>query len=71
MGLSRLPILAGPAVTLLRYWLAGTAIVLAAIAVWAFAPVLVFFVLLAAALGMAAFAMVALARCLEAWREKR
>ena len=28
--------------TVLRLWLAGTAILLAALAVWAFAPVLVF-----------------------------
>ena len=41
-----------PAVTVLRLWLIGTAVMLAALAVWAFAPVLVFFVLLAAALGL-------------------
>jgi hypothetical protein len=57
-------------VTFLRYWLAGTAIVLAALAVWALAPVLIFFVLLAAALGAAAFLMVALARGLQAWRDR-
>jgi hypothetical protein len=54
---------------LLRYWLAATAIVLAGLAVWAFAPVLVFVVLLAAGLGLVAFAMIALARRLERWRD--
>ena len=44
--------------TLLRYWLAGTAIILAGIAVWALAPVLIFFVLLAAALGLVSLAMI-------------
>lgn len=56
--------------TLLRYWLAGTAIILAAIAVWALAPVLIFFVALAAVLGLASFLMVALARGLQAWRDR-
>jgi hypothetical protein len=58
-------------VTLLRFWLAATAIVLAGMAVWAFAPVLVFMALLLAALGLAAAAMIALARWLQAWREGR
>jgi hypothetical protein len=58
-------------VTLLRYWLAATAIVLAAIAVWALAPVLIFFVLLAAALGLVSLAMIALARSLQGWRDRR
>jgi hypothetical protein len=58
-------------VTLLRLWLAATAILLTAIAVWAFAPVLVFVVLLAAALGLASFAMIALARALRRWREQK
>ena len=56
---------------LLRYWLAGTAIVLGAIAVWAFAPVLVFVALLAAGLGLVAFAMIALARWLQRWRQRK
>jgi hypothetical protein len=58
-------------VTLLRYWLAATAIVLAAITVWALAPVLIFFVLLAAALGLVSLAMIALARSLQGWRDRR
>ena len=57
--------------TLLRLWLAATAIVLAGLALWAFAPVLVFMALLLAALGLAAAAMIALARRLQAWRERR
>jgi hypothetical protein len=58
-------------VTLLRYWLAGTAIILAAIAVWALAPVLIFFVLLAAALGLVSLAMIVLARSLQSWRDRK
>jgi hypothetical protein len=58
-------------VTLLRYWLAATAIILVAIAVWALAPVLIFFVLLAAALGLVSLAMIVLARNLQAWRDRR
>ena len=57
--------------TLLRYWLAGTAIVLAAIAVWAFAPVLIFFALLAGGLGLVALAMIALARGFQTWRDRK
>lgn len=57
--------------TLLRYWLAGTAIILAGIAVWALAPVLIFFVLLAAALGLVSLAMIVLARSLQSWRDRR
>lgn len=56
--------------TLLRLWLAATAIVLGAIAVWAFAPVLVFVVLLAAGLGLLSLAMIVLARALRRWRER-
>lgn len=57
--------------TPLRAWLAATAIVLAGMALWAFAPVLVFMVLLLAVLGLAAAVMIALARRLQAWRERR
>jgi hypothetical protein len=57
-------------VRLLRIWLAGTAVVLGAIAVWAFAPVLVFVALLTAALGGIAAAMILLAHRLRAWRER-
>lgn len=57
--------------SLLRIWLATTAVVLAGLAVWAFAPVLVFLALLIVVLGLAAAAMVLLARRLQAWRERR
>jgi len=55
---------------LLRLWLAVTAIVLTGLAVWAFAPVLVFVVLLVAALGVLSFAMILLARGLRLLRER-
>ena len=57
--------------SLLRYWVAGSAIILAAVAVWAFAPVLIFVLLLAGALGLVSLAMIALARRLQAWRERK
>ena len=57
--------------TLLRIWLAGTAAVVAAIAVWAFAPVLVFMAALLVALALVAAAMIALARRLRVWRERQ
>jgi hypothetical protein len=58
-------------VNLLRYWLAGTAIILAALAVWAFAPVLIFFVLLAGGLGLVSLAMIVFARGLQTWRDRK
>jgi hypothetical protein len=58
-------------VSLLRLWLVATAVFLAIIAVWAFAPVLVFLVLLLGALGVVSAAMIGLARALQAWRERR
>ena len=57
--------------TLLRIWLTATAMALAVMAIWAFAPVLVFVAVLTAALGLLAFAMIAFARWLQAWRERR
>ena len=57
--------------TLLRFWLAGTAVALTAIAIWAFAPVLVFVFLLAVGLGLLCAGMIALARGLRAWRERK
>ena len=46
--------------TLLRAWLIGTSIIISALAIWAFAPVLVFLALLAAALGLLSAVMIAL-----------
>ena len=57
--------------TLLRTWLIGSAIIVTALAIWAFAPVLVFFALLAAALGLLSAVMIAFARALGAWRDRR
>ena len=57
--------------TLLRTWLAGTAIILAALAVWAFAPVLIFFALLAGGLGLVSLAMIVFARGLQTWRDRK
>ena len=55
----------------LRLWFAASAAILALLAVWAFAPVLVFLGLLAVALGLLSAALIGLARCLQAWRERR
>ena len=57
--------------TMLRLWLIGTSVALAALAVWAFAPVLLFVLLLTAALGVVSAVMIAIARALRAWRERR
>jgi hypothetical protein len=51
----------------LRLWLGATAVALALLAVWAFAPVLLFMVLLLAALGIVAAAMIDLAHRLPGW----
>jgi len=51
--------------SLLRLWLLGTALIVAILLIWAFAPVLVFVGLLAAGLGLLSFAMIGLARALE------
>lgn len=56
---------------ILRYWLGITAVLVAALAVWALAPVLVFFALLTAALGLVSLATIVLARRLEARRNRR
>lgn len=57
--------------TLLRFWLIGSFVIITALAVWAFAPVLVFFVLLAAVLGLLSALMIWFARALGAWRDRR
>ena len=46
-------------------------VILATLAVWAFAPVLFFVLLLTAALGAVSAVMIGLARALRAWRERR
>ena len=57
--------------TLLRLWLAGTAIALAVVAVWAFAPVVLFVGLLTVGLGLVSALMIAIARGVQAWRARR
>ena len=56
--------------SLLRAWLIGTALLCAALAVWAFAPVLVFFGLLALALGVLSAVMIWFAGVLKRWRDQ-
>jgi hypothetical protein len=56
---------------LLRLWLAGTGIALAALAVWAFAPVVLLVALLTAGLGLVSAVMIGIARGLQAWRARR
>jgi hypothetical protein len=56
---------------LLRVWLLATAAVVVGMALWAFAPLLVFMGLLTAALGAASALMVALARALRTTRQRR
>lgn len=57
--------------TLVRLWLAGTAVILVGVVLWAFAPMLVFVALLIAALGGLAVAVIGLARQLRAWRGRK
>jgi hypothetical protein len=58
-------------VTVLRLWLVATTALLAAILVWAFAPVLLFFLLLTGGLGLLSALMIGMARGLQAWRGRR
>jgi len=58
-------------VTLLRVWLIGTTLALTVMAIWAFAPVLVFMALVAVALGLLSALMIWLARWLQARRDRR
>ena len=48
--------------TLLRLWLVATAVLLAAVLVWAFAPVLLFLLLLTGGLGLLSALMIGVAR---------
>ena len=54
---------------LLRYWLVVSALLLTAMATWAFAPVLFLVFVLLAGLGTLSAAMIFLARRLRAWRD--
>jgi hypothetical protein len=57
-------------VTVLRLWLVATATLLAAILVWAFAPVVLFVLLVTGGLGVLSALMIAIARRLQAWRQR-
>jgi hypothetical protein len=57
-------------VTLLRVWMLATTALVSAMAIWVYAPVLLFVVLLTAALGLASAIMIAFARWLQARRER-
>lgn len=56
---------------LLRYWLVVSAILLGAVATWAFAPVLFLVFGLLFGLGALSAGMIYLARRLRAWRERQ
>jgi hypothetical protein len=56
-------------VTVLRYWLAMTVVVVSGLAIWAFAPVLLFVFLLVAGLGALSAAMILLAKGLRSLRD--
>ena len=65
MGLARLSVLSSRGlapVTLLRLWFAASAVAFAAVLIWAFAPVMLFVLLLTAGLGAVSFLMIRLAR---------
>jgi preprotein translocase subunit SecF len=57
-------------VTLLRVWMLATTALVSAMAIWVYAPVLFFIVLLTAVLGLASAIMIAFARWLQARRER-
>ena len=56
------------AIVLLRYWLIGSALALAAFFIWIIAPVLFLVLALTAALGAISAVIVYLARRLERWK---
>jgi uncharacterized integral membrane protein len=56
--------------TVLRLWLLATAVIATALALWAFAPVMIFVLLLAGALGVLSALMIGLARVVQARRER-
>ena len=55
--------------TVLRYWLAVTIVVVSGLAIWAFAPVLLFVFLLVAGLGALSAAMILVAKGLRSLRD--
>ena len=57
--------------TLLRLWLLATTVFAVGVLVWAFAPVMLFVLLLVGGLGALSALMIALARGLQAWHLRR
>jgi hypothetical protein len=57
-------------ITALRLWLIGTGVIAAGLALWAFAPVVIFVLLLVAALGAVSAVMIGLARLLRGRLER-
>ena len=57
--------------TLLRLWLLATTVFVVGVLVWAFAPVMLFVLLLVGGLGVVSAGMILIARALEAWRARR
>ena len=57
--------------TILRYWLLVSILVVSGLAIWAFAPVLLFVFLLVAGLGALSAAMILLAKGLRSLRDGR
>jgi hypothetical protein len=53
-----------------RYWLAASAVLIGFLAVWAFAPVLLFMLAVVAALGILSAAIIYFAHWLRALRER-
>jgi len=56
--------------TVLRLWLLATAIIVAGLALWAFAPVVIFVLLLTVALGAMSAVMIGIARLLRSRIER-
>lgn len=54
---------------ILRYWLVISIVVVSGLAIWAFAPVLLFLFLLVAGLGALSAAMILLAKGLKSLRD--
>jgi len=56
--------------TVLRLWLLVTAVIVTGLALWAFFPVVIFVLLLTAALGVVSELMIGIARLLRAWLDR-
>ena len=56
---------------LLRFWLTGSALLLAGFFIWAYVPILVPFVVLTCILGLLTYLVVIGTRALERWLQRR